>query len=273
MQVVSVITFEVNGNNTDEAYATVFVVINSNEEIIDSFDDLNFDSEGYEPGTYTVYLFNYATVYEELILGVIEGQQIWDELIALETEACLAYQIEGVPFTILDSDSEECQDVLDPLEVINIVLDIADDGLTYTVTFDIIGSTGNYTIDTTPIEGSTFTSEAIDCGTPFSFAVSDDVNSAIIIVEDEAPCERVCTTEMGILSGTDATNFVGCENDETSFSITGGMFGDEDVLAYILHSDADDVFGSLLSSNITGVFAYDSEYSYNTDYYVRLLRV
>lgn len=116
----------------------------------------------------------------DLADAIVQGANAIEILIGLPEDAC--YDITA-PLSVF---REDCTP--EPLETSDATT--SDDGSTYTVTFDITGGSGNYSADGGTIMGSTFTSDPIECGTAYSFTVTDDEGQSTTVAGD-APCEAV----------------------------------------------------------------------------------
>jgi photosystem II stability/assembly factor-like uncharacterized protein len=65
----------------------------------------------------------------------------------------------------------------------------------YVVIIQLSGSSGNYLVDGMAVMGNVFESDSIDCGVEYSFQVSDDMGS-MIMVTGPAPCTAVHTEKL-----------------------------------------------------------------------------
>lgn len=97
----------------------------------------------------------------------------------------------------------------------------SDDGVTYTVTFNIAGGSGNYSADGGTIDmNGTFTSDAIACGTAYSFTITDDEGQSTTVAGD-APCEEVVVEVCPIVLDIQE-DCTGDEGGIVTITITGG---------------------------------------------------
>ena len=86
----------------------------------------------------------------------------------------------------------------DPISVSNLVVECNLAQTEYTVSFDVIGGSGNYMVNGNPIIGNSFTSDLLVDG--YSFGITDDGPCSPLTLEDDSPdCE--CLAE-GSLSGS-----------------------------------------------------------------------
>ena len=216
-------------------------------------------------GTYCVHPINYLSSDWAVIDAIIGNSASLNDVLSaidngeicgsLDTQLC-------VSVTVLDTNNSAC---LAPLQVENVEIVAAADNLTYTVSFTIVGGTGNYTVDNGAITGNTFTSETLPCGTFYGFSVSDDANSSVVIIEGTSPCDVICTSDAGTMTG--GSQFV-CNGDIISFANNGDeIIAENEMLSYFLHTDENDVFGSNLGNNASGTFDISS-LNENVEYYV-----
>ena len=86
----------------------------------------------------------------------------------------------------------------------------------FTAQFSISGGSGEYLVDGIPLPGDLFISDLLDCGTPFSFEVTDQQNSDPVTVAGEGPiCPDPLTTSP-VETAVDGTQYT------AQFNITGG---------------------------------------------------
>ena len=118
----------------------------------------------------------------------VMGANVVDVLAGLGEDAC--YDLTG-PLAV---DRQEC---LDPLATGDASTSVGEDS--YTVSFDIMGGSGNYSADGGSIENGTFTSDPIECGTAYSFTITDNDTGESAVIAGDAPCElnvEVCPIEL-----------------------------------------------------------------------------
>ncbi|KAA3624942.1 MAG: hypothetical protein DWQ02_22395 [Bacteroidetes bacterium] len=106
----------------------------------------------------------------------------------------------------------EGPDCLPPLEVTDPL--ILTGGNTYQVLFQVAGGTGNYTVDGTPISETSFISDHITCGEPFSFVVSDGCEELTVSGGPVYCVDPISVTNLQILQT--------CNEYIVSFTIIGG---------------------------------------------------
>ncbi|MEZ4885188.1 MAG: T9SS type A sorting domain-containing protein [Chitinophagales bacterium] len=110
----------------------------------------------------------------------VQGENVIDILTGLGEDAC--YELTD-PIAIT---REEC----DPLATSAATTSAGDE--TYTVSFSVSGGSGNYSATGGTIDANgTFTSDAIACGTAYSFTVTDTDTNETAVVSGDAPCELV----------------------------------------------------------------------------------
>ncbi len=155
--------------------------------------------------------------------GFTMGADVLDVLIDLGEDACYALTD---PIEVV---REACAE---PLETSEAGTTVGED--TYVVSFTVSGGgSGDYTATGGSIDmNGVFTSDPIDCGTSYSFTITDGDES--VVVEGDAPCEAVvvtCPIELIVSEvcndtdegGTVSVTIVGGSAPYTSF----GTFADD----------------------------------------------
>ena len=97
--------------------------------------------------------------------------------------------------------------VADPLVATNVVADCGGSTTSYTVSFDIDGGGASYTVDGTPVAGTTFTSDPIPTGVAYSFEVDGALGCGPLTVSGDAvicACPPVFATVEGPICETEA---------------------------------------------------------------------
>jgi hypothetical protein len=111
--------------------------------------------------------------------------------------------------TVVSGDGPDC---LPTLETTAPTIDII--GNQYEVTFEIIGGTGNYFVNGTPVTGNVYVSDPINCGEPYDFIVWDNCTE-VQVFSDPINCyEPITVINLAI-------NQI-CNEYEVSFEIVGG---------------------------------------------------
>jgi len=137
--------------------------------------------------------------------------------------------------------------------------------LNYVVTFDIVGGTSPYTTTGTPgvVVASTFTSGPITSGANYSIVVLD-ANGCPTTVQGSFTC--ACTTEAGDMP-TDLIEV--CIPDSLqSGLVSNEVLDNDDVGTYILHTSSTATLGTVLQTNPTRWFYYQSPIVPDVIYYV-----
>lgn len=255
--------------NSNANYNTLFVIVDLAGNVVGSSNvgGINFTALGLPISSYTVYVINYHSQHNEAIMNFINSNASWATFnVIANPPACIAIDEGSITYTVIPAGTGNC---LSPLSVNNIVETVADDLLTYTVCFTIAGGSGNYIVDGQAITGDTYCSEAIDCGTPYSFNTTDDVASGNILVQGTAPCVRPCLGNAGIMPNVGG-NVLVCSGESTNYETTGFVLGEGDVLAYVLHNAAGTQLGDIfaVNSSIGSFSAATPGIQTNTVYYL-----
>jgi len=194
--------FNLEGNNTSLDYVSIFVVTTGPELTILGFADLatELDLTGLPAGNYTFHAFNFlASDFDAIDAAVAAGATGFDvaALIADGT-ICADLDAAGIVVTILPATDPACAGFPD-LAVSAPATTVGDNQ--YVVVFTIDSGTGDYTV--TPegnLDGSTFVSNPIDCGTNAEFTVFDNLSGQSAVVAVEAPCSGfVCEANYGMV--------------------------------------------------------------------------
>ena len=261
--------FSVVSNSANAEYTSSLIITEIGGDTIEgvavSGSGISPSTFGLAAGNYCVHPINYLSSDWAAIDDIIGGSASLNDIVnaieagticaELNTDLC-------VSITILEANNSAC---LEALDVIDLVVMPSADGSTFSVTFNIVGGTGNYTVDNVEIAGSTFTSEDLPCDTFYGFSISDDANSSIIIVEGTFACVENCTSDAGTMTGDFQ---LVCDIETLSFANNSDeIIGENAVLSYYLHTDENDVFGSNIANNSAGTFDI-SGLNENIDYYV-----
>ncbi|MBL7787591.1 MAG: T9SS type A sorting domain-containing protein [Chitinophagales bacterium] len=238
----------VNGTPTTEGYESALIV--DNITVLPANSSISFSSVG----EHSVCAVNYFAADSIAVITALLNNTT--------PEGCYALASNCLTFTVLPISDPACN----PLNVININTQTAPDGLTYTVTFDIIGGTGIYIVDGTQLPNGTYVSSAIPCGTSYSFNVTDSGNSGTIIVDGIAPCQLPCPTPGSLPSFTG--NVLICAGNSTNFTATGGQSYPNTTLQYVLATDANNILGSIVATNNNAATFGGTNLTPNTVYYI-----
>ena len=120
---------------------------------------------------------------------------LWDSGSGDLTNDTLFNVIPG-DYTVTVSDANGCSisasasiTPLPILEITNLseVCDVAN--LNYTVSFDLTGGNGTYTIDGNSLSGTSFVSNPIPAGSSYSFSIDDDLGCGPILLEGAVLCQ------------------------------------------------------------------------------------
>ncbi len=187
----------VTASEAAEGFSTIFVITSGEDLVIEALSptgDINFTDLGLGEGDYTVHAFNYLNEDEEAILAAVElGVTTGGDVAGLIADGvvCAALDVTGFGFAVVECTGE-------PIEA-DTSTEVNEDDGTYTLTFTISGGAGDYTVEGAgSLDGDTFTSDAIDCGTDYSFAITDAEDNTATVSGD-APCEVAggCTASFG----------------------------------------------------------------------------
>jgi len=129
----------------------------------------------------------------------------------------------------------------------------ADD--TYTITFNVVGGSGDFTSTQGAFDSAFFVSNSLPCGQDFAIDVTDAATGETITVTGEAPCTITidCEASAGLLS-TDNVQALYCADDNSALSVTSATFQDgaDYVQVYVL--TLNDAGFTIVTANTTGNF-------------------
>ncbi|OWY21021.1 T9SS C-terminal target domain-containing protein [Sphingobacteriales bacterium UPWRP_1] len=197
--------FNLEGNNASPDYISLFVVTTGPELTILGSADLGTDLDltGLPAGDYTFHAFNFLASDFDAIDAAISAGATGVDVAALIADGtiCADLDVAGVVVTILPATDPACAGFPD-LVVSDASTTVG--GNQYVVVFTIDSGTGDYTV--TPegnLDGNTFVSNPIDCGTNAEFTVLDNLSQQTAVVSVEAPCSGfVCEANYGmVMSG------------------------------------------------------------------------
>lgn len=137
---------------------------------------------------------------------------------------------------------------------------------TYTVSFDVLNGALPMTLlsGSGTFTGNQFTSNPIPQGSGYSFVFHDANDCGDITVSGPSTCN--CTTAAGAMS---LTQIDVCESQQATATYNGGFFDDgNDILMYILHTNAALPLGTILAWSATPTFGFQGAMTIGTTYYI-----
>ncbi len=142
-----------------------------------------------------------------------------------------------------------------PPQVINLTTACDMATLDYTVSFEIIGgdpATYSVVPPLGTLSNGTFTSEPFNSNSPFNFLVDDANGCGPVQVSGVQECK--CQTDAGSMSGLP---LFFCEGETIDVPpATGVNLDGDDVLIYVLHTNAGGSLGTVLATNTAPTFNY-----------------
>ncbi len=194
-------------------------------------------------------------------------------IVNLPTTNSLSVSLSNITDAFCSNALFDTQDILvtEAPTVSNIEATCNDTNTAYRVTFTISGGDSpSYTVigDSGVItDGNFFTSEFIDSGDSYSFAVDDGNECGPILITGSNDCN--CTTSAGTMS---TEPLQACENEVIDMVNNGDESLDgNDLLNYILHDNAGASAGTIFAQNTSGSFGFSDAtppLDYNTTYYI-----
>ena len=258
----------ISGNATS-GYTTIFLIttVSSGSVIIvDSSPTSEITCPG--EGTYIIHALNYANIDAVLVeSAIVVGDEVSSLLFNLSVaDVCYDLDLNGYSVTCLPENAIAC---LDPLAVINLTETPQGNGLTYIVSFTVIGGSGNYIINGSP-SGSNYVSEPIPCGISYNFEITDDVASGVLIVSGVSPC--VCATSAGTMPNLLSAAPV-CWGGSVTLTTINPVLIPGDTLIYVLHDGSATTLGNILAISAEGNFGINDalpgfDLLTNTTYYI-----
>lgn len=193
----------------------------------------------------------------------IEFPELLNTLVTVESSGNYVIMLEENNEGCIGTDEISIQ-IFEPIstQVNSINCDPA--GGNYTVTFTISGGNLPYFVNGLPIVGTTFTSAPFVSGDPYSFAIEDLAN-CMGLLQGIFNCN--CVTRGGTMSSEE--QIVCAEGGQVTATYNNdGIFDPNDVGMYVLHTNSNNIPGSVLAFNNTGIFNYQSNFLLDTRYYV-----
>ncbi|HZV70242.1 MAG TPA: gliding motility-associated C-terminal domain-containing protein [Saprospiraceae bacterium] len=137
---------------------------------------------------------------------------------------------------------------------------------TYTVTFTITGGNpGTYTVNGMPV-GSSFTSSPIASGTGYVFNLNDGNNCGPVVISGSVDCN--CATTAGTMNFANAPLNI-CDGSGFTVIHNGNdMLDGNDVLEFILHTNAGAQLGTIIAVSATNSFSFPGGIVLGQTYYV-----
>lgn len=137
---------------------------------------------------------------------------------------------------------------------------------TYTVTFDVLGGTAPFMLTTGSgsFAGTQFTSSPISIGTPYNFVFHDVNDCGDVTVSGPSNCN--CLTDAGTMNLTPIQVCVG----QTATATHNNNFNNDgnDILRFILHTNAGLPIGTILGWSTTPSFTFGAGMMTGTTYYI-----
>ncbi|HFA51426.1 MAG TPA: T9SS type B sorting domain-containing protein [Bacteroidetes bacterium] len=151
--------------------------------------------------------------------------------------------------------------------ITNLLEDCDQNGLDYTVSFDIVGGDpATYTVNGNGQANSSFTSPPISSGTVYSFEIDDANGCGPTEVTGSLNCN--CETNAGTMDLSVSPVFV-CEGEGFSVVHNGDEFlQPDDALIFVLHDNSGTQLGNIIASQTSTVFPFPSGIVLGDTYYV-----
>jgi len=137
-------------------------------------------------------------------------------------------------------------------------------GQFFTVSFEIVGNSGPFTVNGVGVLGSQFVSIPIPTGESYSFEVEDAAGCSSGLITGSFACN--CTTAAGVLSNV-LIKVCGSAIAQAVVEVPAQL-DPNDVVGYVLHTGAGTTLGSVIAQNTTGAFSYQPGMIYGQTYYI-----
>ncbi|MBK8555039.1 MAG: proprotein convertase P-domain-containing protein [Lewinellaceae bacterium] len=133
----------------------------------------------------------------------------------------------------------------------------------YTVSFPVTGN-GPFSIPGGTVTAGVFISSPIPTDGPYSFSITDINGCTATNVSGAHSC--LCTTAPGTMSNVPLS---ACADGSVSATYNNdGILDGNDVLGFVLHSNAGNSLGTVYGANITGTFGFQAGMIYGVTYYI-----
>lgn len=154
-----------------------------------------------------------------------------------------------------------------PLTVSPVIEDCDIGGVFYRIVFDITGGVPPYFINGMPVTSTTFISNPILSGAPYSYEISHSAvcSDSTVLYTGSVYCN--CTTEAGTMA---QDLLINCAGETVTAQHLGDEFLDnDDTFEYILHSGDSTSLVDALEINFTGAFGFlPGQMNYGQIYYI-----
>lgn len=197
------------------------------------------------------------------------GMAVIDNPAGLSTQISFTlpgvYTFQYTATTALCTVVEELQvEIFEPIQIINI--EEICDGLTYTVSFEIVNGASPFNINGTVIYSTFYQSEPIASGNSYDFIITDDNGCMYTDLFGQKNCE--CDSDAGTM------NLDPIEVCPTDISIQGEFNDDatlevDDAGMYVLHEGSGVVIENMIDANASGSFNFnDAVMNSGQTYYI-----
>ncbi|MEI6408640.1 MAG: proprotein convertase P-domain-containing protein [Bacteroidota bacterium] len=137
----------------------------------------------------------------------------------------------------------------------------------FTVNLTISGGTAPYSVNSTMIAGSTFSSQPLPNGSGYIFNISDANGCTMPQIDGAYSCN--CSTNAGSLQ---TQTLSACEGATVTAQFNNDQHLDgNDVIAYVLHSASGPALGQVFAQNNTGTFGIQPGMTAGQTYYISVV--
>lgn len=140
----------------------------------------------------------------------------------------------------------------------------------YQISFDLLNGVAPFLVNGQMISGNSYTSDWIANGVSYDFQIVDsDFCPATLTIQGSFDCTSLCTTDAGTLQGI---NLSACGSESIEVAIGADAVIDfNDTYSYLLHDGTATSLGTILDSNVTGIFDYNPSLQYSQPYFISLI--
>ena len=175
------------------------------------------------------------------------------------------YQFQWTETNGICSDADMVQISFNAAPMGGMVQPVCDGGnQNYTITFTITGGAAPYSVPGGTVSNGVFTSNPIPSGQAYSFIITDVNNCVSGAIVGTFNCN--CSSNAGQMGQQLLSACPG--NNVTAAAVIGVTLDADDIGAFILHTGAGGILGTVLDENGTGVFNFLPGMTYGINYYI-----
>jgi gliding motility-associated-like protein len=160
-------------------------------------------------------------------------------------------------------------EVLQELLTTNVLIECDPFLSTGTVSFDVGGGSGPYTVDGVPLVGNSFTSPSLPDGALYSYEVQDSEGCGPITKSGEIACGCIYSTPGAFGTQNDTLTVCASSLLSASYNSSNEVIQSGDLRVFVLHDGGPNSLGNILSTSyVNPSFTFQSGLNANEVYYM-----